>query len=319
MDQRIAFEERPQGLALPELQRLRAEALYATNSLGPADSTRLSLPALTTGRQVTQAWPASANELSVSFADSLTPLGWAAQPNVFSLAHGLGVPVGIVGWFHPYARLFGPVAACAEWYPYPPFEQARSESFGGAMCDQIWAMAPPLQQRRLLVRLYRSSLEDSLRMVADAHFGLVFLHLAVPHTPGIYVPATGKFTLTTFSNVQGYFDNLLLSDRALGILRQAMEQAGLWDKTWLLVSSDHWWRGARRYDGRIDHRVPFLLKPPGPASYVPYPAPFNTRLTSDLILDIFRGQLTNTDSVVEWLDAHRQESVTPVMTAASEP
>ena len=107
------------------------------------------------------------------------------------------------------------------------------------------------------------------------------------------------------SRTQGYVDNLALADRTLGDLRQAMEQAGLWDKTWVLISSDHWWRESARYDGRTDHRVPFLLKPAEATGTLDYPPAFNTILSADLLLAILKGEVTRAGQLVPWLDAHR--------------
>ena len=46
LDQRIAFEARPPGLGLPELDRLRRESLYADAARPPAGTTEVVVPAL---------------------------------------------------------------------------------------------------------------------------------------------------------------------------------------------------------------------------------------------------------------------------------
>jgi hypothetical protein len=83
-----------------------------------------------------------------------------------------------------------------------------------------------------------------------------------------------------------------------------MEQAGLWDRTALLISADHGWR-TRIWRGTPDwtpadeaasrqdtSAVPFLLKLPGQASGVVYDKPFNTVVTRRIITDILGGELT---------------------------
>ena len=305
LDQRIVFTQRPPGVALPELDRLRRQSLYAPNAYPPAGNTRLSLPALTTGRPVAETRPIGASDLRLTFADTRQEGAWSEQPTVFSQARALGVRGALVGWYHPYARIFGASLDYCEWYPYPPFEQARDWTLAASMIHQICATLSPLQQRRLQVRLYENSRRDALTFATNAALGLTFLHLPVPHVPGIYAPAQRRLTMWNLSRTQGYVDNLALADRTLGDLRQAMEQAGLWDKTWVLISSDHWWRESARYDGRTDHRVPFLLKPAEATGTLDYPPAFNTILSADLLLAILKGEVTRAGQLVPWLDAHR--------------
>jgi hypothetical protein len=84
-----------------------------------------------------------------------------------------------------------------------------------------------------------------------------------------------------------------------------MEQAGLWDRTWVIVTSDHYWRDAKLYDGRQDYRIPFILKAPGKDQPVTYGNPFNTVVTQDLILAIFRKEISTVSEAAAWLDTHQ--------------
>jgi hypothetical protein len=142
-----------------------------------------------------------------------------------------------------------------------------------------------------------------LGAVTNAAYSLTLLHLPLPHAPGLYVPAQQR--LVTFGRLfpQGYFDNLQLTDRVLGQWRVAMEQSGQWDKTWLLVSADHSWRKSAAYDGQRDHRIPYILKPPGHASAICYGPELNTVVTKGLILAILRGQVQDLPAAEAWLKA----------------
>lgn len=305
LDQRLAFPERPRGLTLPAFDRLCRESLVATNAYPPAAFTRLSLPALITGRLVSASTPISDRDMMLTFADTKKSGQWSSEPNVFSRARNLGLNTALTGWYHPYTRILGPVLNDSCWYPIPLYEQARAETFWGGVCNQIWAMASPVHQRRLYIRLYQQSLADSIRFATNSYFGLVFLHLPVPHLPGIYRPERDRFTITGFSTIGGYFDNLVLADRTLAQLRRAMEQAGTWNSTWVVTSSDHWWRGAKEYDGRTDYRVPFILKAPGGSGGATYASGFNTVVSRDLILAILRGEVSSLEDAAGWLDANR--------------
>jgi arylsulfatase A-like enzyme len=91
-----------------------------------------------------------------------------------------------------------------------------------------------------------------------------------------------------------------------------MESSGQWDKTWLIVSTDHAWRESNYYDGQMDLRVPFIVKAPDAHKAITYSAQFNTVLTHDLILAILRGELINQENVAPWLEAHPRTEPTIV-------
>lgn len=66
-----------------------------------------------------------------------------------------------------------------------------------------------------------------------------FIHLPVPHPPGIYDRHTGKL------GVQGtYLDNLVLADKAIGALLDTIGQTKAASRTIVVISSDHSWRTA---------------------------------------------------------------------------
>ena len=95
----------------------------------------------------------------------------------------------------------------------------------------------------------------------------------------------------------------------------AMERAGVWDRTSVLISSDHGLRNEADPDGTREAQVtggggplpsvPFLLKLAGQDHALQYGPAFNTVLTHDLILSLLRGELTSPESVRRWLDANR--------------
>ena len=82
-------------------------------------------------------------------------------------------------------------------------------------------------------------------------------------------------------------------------MRSSVRRLG--DRTWLVVSGDGWWREAERYDGHVDHRVPFLVRPPDGGRATHVDAPFNTLATHDLVLAILRGSIMDTGDAAVWL------------------
>jgi hypothetical protein len=114
-------------------------------------------------------------------------------------------------------------------------------------------------------------------------------------------------------------DNLALADRTLGDVRKAMEKAGLWDRSIVLVSSDH---PLRPYEwnyrptwtaedqqvtpaGKESPLIPFLLKLPGESRGVSFKPAFNTVLTQDLLLAALQGKITTPKAAVSWLERNR--------------
>ncbi len=328
MDQRLSFVERPSTLKLPEIDRFRDEAVYARNAYTPAGNTLWAMPALITGRPVQYARPSRSDELMITFADSAQAVGWSTQENVFSKARAVGANTALVGYYHPYCRVIGQsLTSCwweTDWWR-PVGMDDPDVSVPDAMVGVVPAMldgmraALPLvwragvlqravdslqrtgsveKQRREHIKHYRSILERTKQVATDSTLGLVLVHWPIPHLPGIYSRSTGELTS---SGESGYLDNLALVDRTLGEMRRAMERAGVWDETVVLVTSDHHFGGKTVQD----HRIPFLLKLAGNPKAVTYDPPFNTIVIHDLFLALLRGELTDPESVVNWLDQRR--------------
>lgn len=158
-------------------------------------------------------------------------------------------------------------------------------------------------------------------MTADGSLTLTLLHFPIPHPDCAYDRVKKEYR---YDNRCNYFDSLALVDRTLGELRLVLENAGLWDKTTILVSSDHWWRiNVWRNEGRwtaeeaaisgnqIDNRIPFLLKLKHQREGMTYDRAFNTIVTHDLILGVLRGELTTPQEVAVWLGQRGALQKTP--------
>jgi hypothetical protein len=301
LDQRITFEARPAGLELPELDRLRRESLYADAARPPAGMPEVSMPALITGRPVVAVVPAGPNDLELTFSDGKAAR-WSAHPNVFSRARAMGYDTAVIGWYLPYPRVLGGSLGVADWRPSETHEATRGDTLSQALGNQWASLAPPLNARRLSARRAAELGDLAIRTAADGRLGLVLLHLPVPRPPGIYDRTAGGLTMWNFSGEGGgYLDNLALADRMIADLRRRLERANLGDRTWLVVSGDQWWRASKRYDGHVDHRVPFLVRPPDGGRALHVDAAFNTLATHDLLLAILRGSIGDTGDVAAWL------------------
>lgn len=306
MDQRLTFAERPPTVQLPELDRLRGEAFYASNAYPPANKTLLSMPALITGRLISQSTPAGPNELMITFADTQKTVGWSTQPNLFSKARDAGFNTAVVGWYLPYCRVLGKSLTTCSWEPFEAPAGKGEPSLSKSMVSQLRSLLP-WDARQNYLRQYLSVFEEAKKAATHPGLGLILVHVPVPHYPAIYDRHKGELTLFT-PHRDWYLDNLALADRTLGELRRAMESAGTWENATILLSSDHALRPSAAYDGKTDPRVPFVLKLAGQQKAVAYEPAFNTVLTHDLLLALLDGELPDAASVAQWLDQRAELS-----------
>lgn len=304
-DYRLAFAQRPVNVSLPNFDQLRRESLFATNAYPPGGATMISMPALISGRQLAAVAVAGPSQLMLQPVDGGPELDWRRLPSVFSRARELGANTALVGWYHPYSRVLADSLNYCVWYPHMQSEPARARTFVAALKQELAATLGTVNQRELYIDLCRRSRQEAERLAGDPDFQMLLLHLPPPHKPAVYLPEKDGFTAFGIPKVRGYFNNLSLADRMLREIRARIAGAGLQDRTWLIVSSDHWWRESAVSDGRVDHRVPFIVHPPASPQGLEYGGMFNTIVTHDLILAILRGEVHNVREVAQWLDQRR--------------
>ncbi|HEV2688404.1 MAG TPA: sulfatase-like hydrolase/transferase, partial [Bryobacteraceae bacterium] len=310
-DQGLTFDNRPDGLHLPALDRLRRESLYAGNALPPADATIVSMPSLIEGRVVRVASPIDAETMELKYMDGSTQR-FADEPNLFSEVRRSGMNAAVYGWYLPYCRALGAYLCDCWWQDFSSPLLVASPTFGSALLNQprrlieptLFSPFGPSLSAHKHQRTFEELLARSKRVAADPDVRLALVHFNVPHAPFIYERATGGMT---FSNsVNGYSDALALVDKTIGGLRASMEQSGTWDSVTVLFSADHFYRGSPLVNGVRDRRVPFLVHFPASSSGLTYMRPFNTVLTHDLILALLHSEITSAASTRDWLDRHNQ-------------
>ncbi len=321
MDEELSFANRPAGLRLPELDRLRSESLFAASARPPAGITQMSMPALLSGDFISAIGYPSDAELSIRLARTGETMLWRRHPNVFDAARKRGIDAGVAGWYLPYCREFGSRLSACAWEQEENLQSltvvesipvlirkaldeipvARSLPVPGA--DRI--------QKEQAINTFMRFRETALNFATDRRLGFVLLHWPIPHPPGIYNRTAGAFDAGPLSD---YIDNLALTDREVGELRRALERAGLWDGTTLLVTADHpWrpyiWRHTFGWTGEESALaggprvfVPFLLKLAGRSEAVRYSREFNTIVTGELLLAVLDGKIGTAQEASRWLD-----------------
>ncbi|MGH9491857.1 MAG: sulfatase-like hydrolase/transferase, partial [Terriglobales bacterium] len=302
MDWRYVFPRRPSSLQMPEMDRLRAQSIYAENTLESGLVTAEAMMSYLFGRQVYSVEPTGKASFRLLFLDEPKQADGPGPPDLFSKARQAGFNTAVVGWFLPYCRLFDKeLNSC-----YGESMDTRVRGFQPSLISSFRAQLrnlSPLEVRQRHVKRHLAMLEEAKKAAADPKLGLVVLHLPVPHEPAIYRRDQGQLTLFNF-RPDWYFDNLALADITLGALRQAMEQTGVWDSTTVIVTSDHALRWYAMLDETVDPRVPFLVKMAGQKQGIVYQPPLRSLIAHDLTLAVLRGELSQPEQATRWLDQH---------------
>jgi hypothetical protein len=346
MDQRLAFERRPASLELPELDRLRAESVIASHATQTAMYTAIALPSLLSGRVFTNAQALDVNTLMVTAEGSKERGPWRSESNVFQGARELGVNAELAGWLHPYCRILGDQVTGCLSIPSSHSTAALAEELH-ATRQGIWKTVINLYERQFrnladMLDSFGDPSSDRARdqqvqkdqqlqyfqvrdwayqAAVDPQVGLIFVHFPTPHPFPIYNRREHSFNLR---GSEDYFDNLALVDRTVGELRGALEQAGLWDQTSILITSDHGfrpggWAGHLGWTEELDRltghqaplTVPFIVKLPGQHLGTVIDRAFSNVLSADLGLAVLSGAVATPDQAVAWLEQHAATTSKP--------
>jgi hypothetical protein len=328
-DESITFHRRPANIDLPELDRFRAQSFHAGRAYPPNQhETIISIPSLLMGMRFLDEKTNGASEMLLTYDRKQPPERLTADATLFSAARGIGFNAGIVGFHLPYCRILE-TTSC-EWYSpvvFDPVEWEFPLSVGRFMVLAAKRQAPmlPFAKRLGIVRAlggssvvkpsllpvtYRQIREAALHSIVDSRLNVVFTHWNIPHPPGIYNAAKDEFSNGPAST---YADNLRLLDRTVSEIRLALEKAGTWDSSTILLTSDHplrvdnWRLTYRGWDDSMDNytqssEVPFLLKMAGQKQGFAYNAAMQTVVTIDLLLAIMKGEIAQPAQVAAWLD-----------------
>jgi hypothetical protein len=345
LDERMAFDRRPAYLELPELDRLRGEAVSANHAVETATFTAIALPSLICGQIFSSAFSVDASTLDVIPLGSKKPVDWRSEPNVFTRARSLGVNAAMVGWHHPYCRVLGD--ELVDCFALPSFhstaalaEEARA-SRDGVWKTVAWLFEWQLVNLRDMFRgggdpgserfrdaeiqhgqqqQYFQIRDRAYRDAADPRIDLLLVHVPAPHLLPIYNRRERSFDIDGDPDGHSapaldYFDNVALVDRTLGELRRAIEQAGLSDRTSLLLTADHGlrpgaWIGRMGWTEELDRlterkqpeTVPFILKLAGQTQPIRVQKSFSNVAGADLALAVLGGKLTTAEQAAAWMN-----------------
>lgn len=300
------FEHRFPGLAMPAFDKLKNES-FSFSDLKPAGyDTDQVVPSFFLGHVIENLRSNLNGEPSVKLAGQK---GWQAfnpHATLFSDAQRLGWTTGIVGWYNPYCRILAGTFDYCFW-------RVGNGQWNGTAADESTlknAMAPFMEMLRGYYREPGHPQEDkhaadlaaliprAETLIRDQNIGFVFIHLGLPHPPGIYDRRPGHRRPTGT-----YIDNLALADRTLAELMGTVNATPLANKTTVIVCSDHSWRIAlwrptpqwskeeeTASHGIFDPRPVLLIHFPEQSDEHNLPWPFDEIRLHDIIEQLLQGQ-----------------------------
>lgn len=338
-DRELAFEHRPDGVDLPNLDRLAAESLVAPEAYSTAPHTMVTMHALLTGLQLENATPVDTRSLSFALPDG-SALSNDEAPSLFEESDERGAESAVAGWYHPYCRVYD-VDRCV-WHPFgrQPVERTVASNALLTVARSFASLPPVLTENPLTAPAKQGAVErfskapqlraiesheflsdHASEVVDDPAYEVVFLHFNAPHPAdgrGFYDPENGTLVASETSD---YFDNLALVDETVGDLREQLEAAGLWQDTALVVTGDHGYRQANwGPPGRVDESlkseegdplagqtVPLLVKPAWPSDGPIHGEPVDNVIVHRLALAFLDGEVESDEELVEVFEDHGRE------------
>jgi hypothetical protein len=227
-----------------------------------------------------------------------------AHATIFSDAQSLGWTTGVVGWYNPYCRILAGTLNYCFW-------RMGDGQSDGALPEQSAlqnALVPVVEGLRGLelkpsfaqakhAQDLAAVMPQAEALLRDQSIGFVFIHLPIPHPPGLYDRRTERYSATG-----SYIDNLALSDRLLAESMATLSTTALASRTTIIVCSDHSWRvpmwrltapwtkeDEAASHGRFDPRPVLMIHFPGQQEEQIVTAPFDSIGIHDILERLLRG------------------------------
>lgn len=301
----VIFDESDFGLIYPVAEtqerklanfaRLAQSSVFATNANSPASSTLYSIPALLMGQ------PLGGSGIRISASATLSiqskedrSIGLREETTIFGALAANGRTASVLGFYHPYCKLFK-LRRC-DSFAYPE---------AGGLDAVLWANSPDAIEAKLRrVDYWESMTREMLDLLPEymaLNDALTFVHLNVPHPPSNYANKVLHLSSSADPIVE-YSHNLMLADRVLGdIIRNLVQQIPR-QEVLLVVSTDHWFRN-RWYQAdkpEASRPVLFIAWKVGETKGYVLSQPVSTVHTADMILDYLNGKLNSQADIAGW-------------------
>jgi hypothetical protein len=316
---KLALSQPPEGQEFPNLRKLHAESVSFGNLSPAGNFTDVIIPSLLARRQISEI--RSTPEGRLLYLDQARH-EWAAYDvggTLFGVAHDEGWNPGVVGWDIPYCRIFGGVLTRCFWVPgnrlaFVPWGSEGDSVLSYALALPRAFMAQVYSQKQAnesrlqgMIQDDASLMEQGQAILEDERVRFVYIHLPVPHPPGVYDRRTHRPCACG-----NYLDNLTLADDMLGRLMEEIGQSAGAEGTTVIVSSDHSWRvplwksmpywtaeEERISGGRFDTRPVFMIHFAGEKSGSEVLAPLPELVEYDVIAGMLEGRIRGPEDLKE--------------------
>jgi hypothetical protein len=298
------FEHRFPGLAMPAFDDFKTKSVVFTNLKQVGYYTDRVIPSFLLGKQIVNLKSNLDGVPSVILNGQPSWQGIDPKATLFADAQRLGWSTGVAGWYNPYCRILTGVLNYCFW------RMGDGQSDGALPDHSAWqnALAPLVQRSRdlrhepsLAAEKHREDLAAIMpraeALLRDDSIAFAFIHLPVPHPPGIYHRHPARP-----GEKGSYIDNLALADKTLGELMQTLNATASGSKATVIVCSDHSWRVAMWRNtsiwtqedeaashGRFDPRPVLMIHSPGQQTEQQVTAPFDELRLHDIIEQILHG------------------------------
>lgn len=303
------FDHRQEDLAMPNFDQLRSQSVVFSDVQPDGFFTEEVLPSLLLGRPVSAIRSSVSGDLLLRSSAHAPWRSFDQGSTLFADAHREHWTTGLVGSYNPYCRLLSEeLDEC--WTQLllfqDHFSQQRS-TFENVVAPVHAAYArlvrQPFETTPTYAEKFHAMVEAAQSLIGNEDIDFVFVHLTVPHPPGIYHRTTGQI-----SPGGSYIDNMALSDKTLATLNAALEGTRSAQMTTLIVSSDHSWRvplwrnaigwtpeDEKASQGKFDPRPVLMVHLPGQDTPIVIGQPFPALKEHDLIDALLRKSMSPAD------------------------
>ncbi len=267
----LVFDHPPVARSFPQFHRLRSESVSFGNLRPIGMFTERIVPSILFGRQMDKIASTWNGDL---LAPSPHTSEWTREDGSTSLfrdARDAGWNPAVAGWYNPYCRLFSNLLTACSWtYHELAVEVLGASQYNFAIQNALvvpqhlisWTESSSVDKNNgvIVQRIaeYGSIMHDAKALIRNERLHFLFIHLPVPHPPGIFDRQTHRLCVCG-----NYLDNLTLADDTLGTLRAEIDKTSLASQTILIVSSDHSWRvpmwrfapGWSKEEERVSHGI----------------------------------------------------------------
>ena len=315
------FDHPVPGIKLPNFDRLRAESISLSNLKPSGIYTVLIIPGLFLGRRIDNIRSTIDGGLLHKDESQNRYLAYDPYATLFGLAQRNKWNTGVDGWTIPYCRILGPVLNDCSWVPALLPTEAYGATEERSMLANAAVLAGSFLPKQLSpitsfpdehIGIFRSVMARTQSVIECNQIGFLFIHLNVPHPPGIY--DRNRHMLRVGGT---YLDNLVLSDDTLGALLHQIDLSPSATQTTVIVSSDHSWRipiwkhsefwsneEENASGGIFDDRPVFLVHFPGQSSGSEVNSALPELLEHDIIAGMLLRKINNSTDLAGFLAQH---------------